>query len=524
MDIQIHENFEEIFHTIFKYKLESNHEALEKLAVDFIEQGQTKEYTYIEGIGYYALAEAKYLQEDYLECNRLYWKIHFICENNDYPRLYALSSNVAGKTNGNQGDFHNAITLFLQGYYIAKENKYTDIEAWILNNIGTLFFNLEHYDEAIRYFERAKVLVKKDEFWVQEFHEILIMNIISVYLRTKDFQKVEQWTKEFYELFPKEKNALISNGMQMKKVLHAYDLKRIEEFKSEVITLVEVTKQCWTGNYALQILIETSELCYELKVYEEMELCLQFLKERIQNADFRKRIQLSSLMIKLYRAKKETDLLYQELDTYYALTKQSQLQEKNIEFKGLKNKIILEREISAKKRIIEKNEELTAMSERDPFTGLLNKASFIEHTRKKLRTLQEGESQVIIIIDVDDFKYVNDTYGHLVGDEVLKLLSNSLLNTFRLEDYVGRIGGDEFCIYVKGMLDEQILREKIEAIRKEIENLYIPSNTECKVTASIGVLLSNKKRSYEELFVLADNALYEAKKQGKNCFHIVVDV
>ena len=521
MDIQIVDDFEKIYKKISDLRIENKFEELEQLANELIMNGIQNEYTYTEGIGYYALAEAKYIQEDFLECIKLYWKIHFICERDNYPRLYAVSCNLAGKTSGNQGDYHNSVAFFLQGYYMARDNGFTDIESWILNNIGTLFFNLEHYDEAINYFEKAMNLIENEKNLIQEFHEVVIMNIISAYLRLKDFQMVEEWTSQFYSLFPNARNVVISNGMQMKKVLHAYDAKDIENFKVQVLALVEVTKTCWTGNYAIQILLETAGLCYELALYSEMEACLMFLKTRLQVIDYRHRIKLSSLLIKLYRAINKKECLYEELDAYYELTKESESQDKGVEYKGLKNKIVLEREIFAKKKLIEKNEELSVLSEKDPFTGLLNKTSFIKHTNRKLKKSLESEYHVLIIVDVDDFKNVNDTYGHLIGDEVLKILSNSFVNTFRIEDYIGRIGGDEFCIYIKGSSNFHSIEEKAEAIRKEIKNLYIPSAPNCKITASIGICATKKATNYDQFFVMADKALYEAKKKGKNCYYIL---
>lgn len=522
MDIQIVDDFDKVYKKISDLRIANKTDELKQLANEFIQEGKRNEYPYTEGIGYYALAEANYIQENFLECIKLYWQIHFICERNNYPKLYALSCNLAGKTSGNQGDYHNSVGFFLQGYYIARDHGYTDIEAWILNNIGTLFFNLEHYGEAINYFEKAMKLIEHESNLIQEFHEVVIMNIISAYLRIKDFQMVEEWTRQFYRLFPHAKNVLVSNGMQMKKVLHAYDAKNIEEFKIQVLELVDVTKINWTGNYAIQILLESAGLCYELELYNEMAACLTFLKERIQTIDYRNRIKLSSLLIKLYRAIDDKESLYDELDTYYELTKESESQDKGIEYKGLKNKIVLEREIFAKKKLIEKNEELSALSEKDPFTGLLNKTSFMRHTERKLKKSLENGYHVLIIVDVDDFKYVNDTYGHLIGDEVLKILSNSFVNTFRMEDYIGRIGGDEFCIYTNIVSDIESIEDKAEAIREEVEKLYIPSAPDCKITASIGICATKKSIDYDAFFIETDKALYEAKKKGKNCYCILI--
>lgn len=521
---QISVDLQNIYEKLFQYKLECNFEKVTILAEELIEIAPKLKDMYAEGMGYYYLAEAKFYEQNYVECIQLCWKTHFICERESHPRLYALSCNLAGKAYCDQSDYHNAVTIFLQGYYIAKEYSFIDIESWILNNIGTLFFNLEHFEESIRYFERALLLIEKDEKLIKSFHEIVVMNVISANLRLRKFDEVDNWTKNFHELFPETTdNYIVKTGMLMKNVLQSHEFKEAEAFKINVKKLVEITKKHWTGSYAAKILLETAEFCIDIEEYDLMKECLECLKNSLIDADYRHRIQLSHLFIEMYRALKQNDKLFTELDNYYALTKQSLIHDKSVEFNGLKNKIILEREIFAKKKLIKKNEELSAKTERDPFTGLLNKTSFMERTNIKLANEGKGY-HTLFIIDVDDFKYINDTYGHLVGDEVLKLLANSFVNTFRLDDYIGRIGGDEFCIYVQGIQDINVIKEKTESLRKEINNLYIPSCEECKVSASIGVCVTNKKITYQELFIKADKALYESKKQGKNRFYIEEDI
>lgn len=512
--------FQDIYNLLKQHKDNAKYDKVEILANELLQLANQKKDAYAQGMGYYYLAEVKYHHQDYVECIQLCWNMQFVCERESYPRLYALSCNLAGKAYGSQGDYHSAISLFLQGYYIAKEHDFLDIESIILNNIGTLFFNLEHYDEAIRYFERALFIIKNNDAPLEVSHEIIMLNIISAHLRLKNFNEVEQLTKQFEETFPNIENHIVQSGMIMEKILKAYEYKKLDIFKECVIELINVSKANWTGNYAIQIILETAEFCLELREFSLLQICLNCLKEKLAKGDYRQRIYLSFLFIEMYRLLEDHQQLFLELEDYFNLTRQYYIQDKTVEFNGLKNKIILEREIFAKKKLIEKNKELSAKSEKDLFTGLLNKTSFVDHVNKRLKNSMKKGYCTMFIIDVDDFKYINDTYGHLVGDEVLKLLANSFVNTFRLDDIIGRIGGDEFCIFVDGMKDIRIIEEKTEALRKEIQNLYIPGCTTCKVTASIGVCITNQKISYQEIFMKADNALYKAKNKGKNNFYI----
>lgn len=517
-------SFQDILQKLSQYKDENKFDKISVLANELIHKAKEEKDIYAEGMGYYYLAETKYFDQEYVECLQLCWNIHFVCERQVVPRLSALSYNLAGKVNCNQGDYHTAVSLFLKGYYISKEHAYLDLEACILNNIGTLFFNLEHYEEAIRYYERALVIIKKSEVFIKKFLEIVMINIVSGYLRLRKFDEVERWTDQFIKAFPNSNNYIVKTGLIMRNVLESYEFKNMDKFQTSVLELIEITKKYWTGNYAIKVLIETSEFCLNLQEYDILKACLECLKERLVDEDFRHRIQLSYLYIEMYRSLNEKEKLYKELEEYYQLTRQSHTQDKSIEFNGLKNKIILEREVFAKNKLIEKNEELSAKAKKDQFTGLLNKTSFIEHTNRKLQTKLIDGYHTLFIVDIDNFKYINDTYGHLIGDEVIKLLANSFVNTFRLGDFIGRIGGDEFCIYVQGIKSMKTIEEKSEALRKEIQNLYVPSCVDCKVTASIGVCATRKNLTYQELFAKADEALYESKNMGKNRFYIKEDL
>jgi len=160
----------------------------------------------------------------------------------------------------------------------------------------------------------------------------------------------------------------------------------------------------------------------------------------------------------------------------------------------------------------------------DPLTELYN--------RKQLEYLFEVNFDkaefyknhfAFFIIDVDDFKLYNDTYGHIKGDEVLQTIANILRSNMKRDsDNVFRLGGEEFCGLMMADNSEKIF-ESIEKIRKEIESLNIKheKGTHKVVTASFGVCIINKYKvkSFDEMYKIADTYLYEAKKSQKNCVH-----
>ncbi|HAT9146634.1 diguanylate cyclase [Legionella pneumophila] len=168
----------------------------------------------------------------------------------------------------------------------------------------------------------------------------------------------------------------------------------------------------------------------------------------------------------------------------------------------------IERDITQQK--ISQN-NLYELANKDHLTGAINRnrfydvaaVSFANHLRSNLNF-------AIMVIDVDSFKHINDTFGHLEGDEQLKLISSICLSNIRQTDYLCRFGGDEFIVLVHGV-DSDALKIKADSIITAISN-----NQDIKTSVSIGATLVDKKdTNIDDLIARADLALYQAKKKGK---------
>lgn len=175
------------------------------------------------------------------------------------------------------------------------------------------------------------------------------------------------------------------------------------------------------------------------------------------------------------------------------------------------------REIDQQKRT---EEILKIRAQQDPLTKLYNKAAVRARISEELEDSPDGV-HALMIIDIDDFKSVNDNLGHWLGDTVLTDISASLKRMFRGSDIVGRIGGDEFIVFLKDIRTVAMAKEKAEAICEVFRNTYVGEKTRYKISGSIGIALSPQHgRAYEELFKNADMALYTAKRKGKDGYRI----
>lgn len=161
------------------------------------------------------------------------------------------------------------------------------------------------------------------------------------------------------------------------------------------------------------------------------------------------------------------------------------------------------------------NKYLIHLSEIDPLTSVFNK----ETTQKLIdQKLKNHEHFCFLILDVDDFKSVNDNYGHAVGDKVLKNLSDLFKNHFRQTDIVGRIGDDEFIILIE---DEHIAESRIQSLLKKVNELKIEELQDFKLSISVGMAFApSNGTTFMELYRHADHALYQTKRTGKNNYKI----
>lgn len=153
---------------------------------------------------------------------------------------------------------------------------------------------------------------------------------------------------------------------------------------------------------------------------------------------------------------------------------------------------------------------LTSLSQSDGLTGLYNATTTRGLITRRINNKDDQLTDALILIDSDQLKSVNDTYGHLAGDEVIKSIGSAMKLTFRNTDIMGRIGGDEFCIYIENISDAAFIKTKCRQLNTAIGKL----NKEFYSSVSIGIAFHKGEKTYEELFMEADTALYQAKQQG----------
>ncbi|MEG1638244.1 MAG: diguanylate cyclase [Erysipelotrichaceae bacterium] len=159
-------------------------------------------------------------------------------------------------------------------------------------------------------------------------------------------------------------------------------------------------------------------------------------------------------------------------------------------------------------------------AQKDPLTGLYNKVAMATLANKGLSE-SPYEQHALMVLDIDDFKGINDTLGHAFGDLVLIDVASKLKTAFRNNDVVGRIGGDEFSVLMKNIPNTSSILKKGAELSKLFQQTYVGDKQECKISCSIGIIITettSDNESFEALYRKADAALYQAKQSGKNKF------
>lgn len=151
------------------------------------------------------------------------------------------------------------------------------------------------------------------------------------------------------------------------------------------------------------------------------------------------------------------------------------------------------------------------LSRKDSLTKLYNAGYFHSYAEEKTPKLDCG---CLILIDIDNFKQINDTHGHHVGDDIIKSVSNTLCNRFRQDDVVARLGGDEFIVLLEYKPSIEDLQKRAQLILDDLSN----DDCEVPITLSIGGLVFSNGMFYDNIYRLADDVLYSVKENGRNGF------
>lgn len=215
-------------------------------------------------------------------------------------------------------------------------------------------------------------------------------------------------------------------------------------------------------------------------------------------------------------------MIWRLLPAAIAIPSKAELQQKLAELQAAK-KHLAEANQQLEQKVIERTRELEHIASTDALTGVFNRREMIARLRAEIEGFdRDGRAFSILMIDLDNFKSINDSYGHLAGDQVLQRCAEVLASQCRGSDLISRFGGEEFLILLPrtDLSEAQLLAQRYcvalyaESIRIDVHNI--------RVSCSIGVAQKSLNGDKSTLLRDADQALYQAKRDGKNCVRVSV--
>ena len=403
----------------------------------------------------------------------------------------------------------------LKGLNLGQANGY---ERDVINcYLGLAFFytNLGDYDGALEYQEKALALVR--EFKTTERSAIINVEITClayqglIYTKKGQLGMSEAILKQIEMLSDKtgENSGLIPVLDLALRI--AYERQDDEKFQKCFLRLLEmpILEECFFE--ILEYYFDICRFLFHNALAKEARALLDYIKsyyDMLPLAYLKYAIHDFELLYAKNYGNEEaqwqaTQALLAVIPEYEAEQQRAKLYSFDyIEF------LHQERDLSAK---------MEQKSKLDPMTGLFNKFTIEFLVDEYFSRMNEESAAALLIIDMDHFKQINDTLGHLAGDAILTDTARIIRHFFKGDALCGRVGGDEFMVFVKDVQDVSSLLLQAEFLRQEITKTTSERNITIAIQASVGVAVSTAGfRDYASMFTAADEALYRAKKEGRN--------
>lgn len=505
-----------------------------KQAIEMASQGPLADLPYLRGLaaGQFLLGRILADKGDYHQSTLFYLQAQTTFEETDSHLDNARTLNQIGLNYSLLGAYPESLQHLLKAQQIYRQLNHTEKEADVLNNLGLLNLFLEDPLKATNYLTKALDIARVAHN--RSLQAELLNRLSKAYCALKDFTRAIDLGLKSVELYQRlqdhqgEIEALNSVG---DAYLARDDCGRALSFFQLVVGAAE------RFNNPTELARALRKIGIVACNMEQYETAIHSLKRALaivtKTGDRRQTYQCHETLSEIFKKQGDYRRAYDHFKRFYDL-KQSLFNEeadtrlktleivhqlettrKDAELYRLKN-VDLQKEIEERKRA---ETALQEMAVTDPLTGLYNRRHFFLLANQEAeRSARYFHPLSIIIIDLDNFKLINDTCGHLAGDLVLINIADQIRAEVRKIDIASRFGGDEFVILLP---ETELGRARLVAGRLRERILHHPTNTErgrVVVTISLGVsgAQGEKCRNFEVLLDQADQALYQAKQAGRN--------
>lgn len=479
---------------------------------------QLHQDTYYSAAALYFQAFYEFSVGNYKACLQSCFNSEEISEKNEYLKILAYVHNLQGIVYSDLGDFLTSLHYFLKAYYLTIDHPEFEYHYAIINNLGTLFHEIDCEEKGIEYFIRAFQERRKLHMKFELNDGIILTNILMVYMKLNRAAEAAPWYEVFLKYFSENKHIVLEENRIMLRIFELWHRKHISELKQCLYDFLEIAAKSSDYKNTVRNYMDCIQICISLKLKDQAYLLFRNLeKMEAHHPDSINSARLADIKVELAMQFCSREELYLHLLEAYRLNRKAREQEKRNNLQSILNKMDLENALYEQHIILQRNEELLRSNKLDPFTEVLNKTAFRTHVLDVIRDKNKNEKGAFFILDIDNFKMINDTCGHLVGDQVIVEVAANLQNNLREDDLVGRIGGDEFCIYLQHIKQIDDIEKNAQRIIDNIRTMQL-TGYHRHLTVSMGICIVDAEKDFENIFMKADHALYEAKANGRDQF------
>lgn len=408
--------------------------------------------------------------------------------------------------------------LALENYFysidIAREHKLYSAQAVVYINVGWLYRDLGDYDKAMGYYELAFQALSKENKAGKHYSVEALCCAYKGQLCYKmgDYEKAVECLKNIEEM--QDNSVYYEVSVENLCVQVHHYLGNFDKVKDNLNRLIEKASSRDDFLECFEFYADACSFVMEKGMQEEAKLLLEAMEKSA------KKLALAYVQLRLKRMEVSYHKKYSNREAY--LTACEDYVDMQQEYQGFinQNKLVGIRNIESMRRVKKEKETYREISRHDEMTGLLNKITMENAVTEYLCSWDRNESGALIIVDIDHFKNINDSGGHLKGDMVIKKMAEKIKKTFSQYKLLGRIGGDEFAVFIRNPFDREIVIKRALEFCDEVKEMDY-SEEPFDVSVSVGVAFLQKGiNSYEQLFEIADKALYNAKDCGRGRVYV----
>ena len=430
----------------------------------------------------------------------------------DYKYLEVDSYNTLGMLFSFTGYEATALDYYLSAYEAAKQQNNTSGMVSSLLNIGLLYQSCKEYARALPYYMQAKEVAEHD----LHSNDMLLMlyadiQIAQLYCRIDQYVEARRISKEVENY---AQVAAKGEFLLTKYILDILLAERIGDYDRVHLLVAEVVRHLRKDEQFVEQIdfyVDICEMMFSYGAVAETRIMLDLLREKIKDTDFlRLRMRLEQIEVNYQNEHGKKEEYKEACRRYVTLHEKYRQMLCDFQKKNLDN-------MDSMQKLEEEKREFERRSKCDLATGLLNKKAFCYDVEQCLQEHSGATMNAMIFLDIDNFKLVNDNFGHLFGDEVIVALAEKLQECFSEKCICGRFGGDEFTVFIKEVKDMMELEQQVEQFREEFAAKGFGKDEDIHITLSIGVSYNQGMRvSYQAMLSCADEALEKAKEYGKN--------